>query len=93
MKVKRFFVSALLMGGVLCLPAANWQKTAGGVLITTDNGAGEAKVIRLQVMDDNIIKVEATPESQIPKKQSKQPVRPSAMLSTTLSRKGGKAQV
>ena len=69
MRVKRFFISALLMGGTLCLPAANWQKVGNGVLITTDNGASEAKVIRLQVMGDNIIKVEATPESQIPKKR------------------------
>ena len=49
--------------------AANYKKTGNAVIINTDNGDDEARTIRLQVIGDNIIKVEATPENEIPKKR------------------------
>ena len=57
-------VSALLMAGMAM--AAEVQTSGNNVTIRPDGG--EAKVIRLEVMNDNIIRVRATSKDALPEK-------------------------
>ena len=57
-------VSALMMAGMAS--AAVVQTQGGQVTIRPDDG--QAKVIRLEVINDNIIRVRATSEAELPQK-------------------------
>ena len=65
MKLTNVFVSLLLAGG-LTAQAAEVSKQGNTVTIRPDGGP--AKVIRLQIVNDNIIRVQATPEATLPQK-------------------------
>ena len=64
-------LTALLMTGLNAVAADHY--TVDGQFITIpvkDAAQGEAKVVRLQVVGDKIIRVRATPEEQFPSKTS-----------------------
>ena len=67
-------VSALLMAGMAM--AAEVQTSGNSVTIRPDGG--QAKVIRLQVMNDNIIRVQATSEEALPQKPASLMIVPQA---------------
>lgn len=70
MKIARVFVSAFLLASATMAWAAGFSKSADGITIALHNTQeGKAKVVRLQVINDKIVRVEASPESQIPQKR------------------------
>ena len=87
-------ITALL--GCLCLAilaqAATVEQKDGYVVIRPDGG--EARVVRLQVVGDAIIRVQATSESQLPQKpQSLMVVRQTAKPKYTVSDEGGEVRI
>ena len=67
MKMKTVLMTALLLGCATMAQAAD-VKTSGNVVTIRPDG-GQAKVIRLEVMNDNIIRVRATSHDELPVKQ------------------------
>ena len=69
MKITDFLVSAVLLSFVSIAQAAV-TKDGNRVTVQVDNPtANGARIVSLQVINDNIIRVQATPEGQLPKKQ------------------------
>lgn len=66
MKQVKTFVSAWLLGLALTAQAADVQTSGNRVIIRPDGG--QAKVIQLEVINDNIIRVRATPKDELPVK-------------------------
>ena len=82
--------------GCLCLAigvqAATVEQTAYGVVIHPDGG--EARVVRLQVVGDAIIRVQATSENQLPQKpQSLMVVKQTTKPKYTVSDEDGEVRV
>lgn len=70
MKIKTL-LSALLLSCATIASAASYTKSTNGITVKLDNQADEAvKLVKLQVVNDNIIRVVATPEDQFPTKKS-----------------------
>ena len=87
-------ITALL--GCLCLAiwaqAATVEQSDGYVVIRPDGG--EARVVRLQVVGDAIIRVQATSESQLPQKpQSLMVVKQTTKPKYTVSDEGGEVRI
>ncbi len=71
MKKLRLMVTGVLSMTVAVLMAADYTVKGNFVTISVkDAKAGGAKVVRLQVVNDNIIRVQATSEDALPQKQS-----------------------
>ena len=71
MKQMRKLVVSVLLGMSASLWAADYHVDGNFITIPVKEvKAGGAKVVRLQVINDNIIRVQATSESQLPQKQS-----------------------
>ena len=69
MKITDFLVSAVLLSFVGIAQAAV-MKDGNRVTVQVDNPtANGARIVSLQVINDNVIRVQATPEAQLPKKQ------------------------
>ena len=64
-QVKKF-IPAWLLGLALTAQAADVQTNGNRVLIKPDGG--QAKVIKLEVINDNIIRVRATSKDELPVK-------------------------
>ena len=64
--MKQLYLLVALLFATLSATAADIQKKGSSVTIHPDGG--EAKVIRLQVVNDNIIRVQATCEEALPQK-------------------------
>ena len=64
--MKQLYLLVALLFATLSATAADIQKKGSFVTIHPDGG--EAKVIRLQVVNDNIIRVQATCEEALPQK-------------------------
>lgn len=70
MKLKTI-LSALLLSCATIASAGSFTKSANGITVKLDNQADEAvKLVKLEVVNDNIIRVVATPEAQFPTKKS-----------------------
>ena len=71
MKQMKKLVVSVLLGMSASLWAADYHVDGNFITIPVKEvKAGGAKVVRLQVINDNIIRVQATSESQLPQKQS-----------------------
>ena len=71
MRPKQFFVSALLCLSIFPVQAANYIKSGNTVTVKLQQTVADApQQVRLQVVNDKIIRVQATPESLFPAKQS-----------------------
>ena len=71
MKQMKQLVVSVLLGMSASLWAADYHVDGNFITIPVKEvKAGGAKVVRLQVINDNIIRVQATSESQLPQKQS-----------------------
>ena len=66
MKSTKFLASSLLRAGALTAQAADVKTIGNQVTIRPDGG--QAKVICLEVINDNIIRVRATPKDELPVK-------------------------
>ena len=64
--MKRFFVLGSVLLATMTSLAANVQTSENQVTIRPDGG--QAKVIRLEVMNDRIIRVRATSKDMLPEK-------------------------
>jgi len=70
MKKWRFLVTSLLVGMASTLWAADYQVNGNFVSIPVKEAkAGGAKIVRLQVINGNIIRVQATSEDALPQKK------------------------
>ena len=64
-------ITTLLLGASLWVSAAGFVRNGNSVTITVDSPQPDgARVVRLQVMNDRIIRVQATSENTLPEKQS-----------------------
>ncbi len=71
MRTARLFVSAMLLGCSMLASAAGFVKNGNSVTIEVDSPQKDgARVVRLQVVNDRIIRVQATSEQALPEKQS-----------------------
>ncbi|MBR3471511.1 MAG: DUF5110 domain-containing protein [Prevotella sp.] len=71
MRIARLFVSTMLLGCSLLASAAGFVKNGNSVTIEVGSPQKDgARVVRLQVMNDRIIRVQATSEAALPEKQS-----------------------
>ena len=71
MKKLRTLTTGVLLMTAAMLQAADYSVAGQYVTIPVKHvKAGGAQVVRLQVVNDNIIRVQATPEAQLPEKQS-----------------------
>lgn len=62
--------AASLLGMAALSFAEGYERTDGGLTVRLPNGeGGRAQMVRLQVVSDNIIRVEATPDSAFPRKK------------------------
>ena len=69
MRNARFLISAFLLAGAMFVHAAQVDEKGNSVTITLDNPQKNgAKLVRLQVINDNIIRVQATSEGAFPQK-------------------------
>ena len=66
MKLTRLFVSVVLLGLAAVVQAADVKQQGNCVTVIPDGG--QAKVVRLQVINDNIIRVQATSKDALPEK-------------------------
>ena len=57
----------MALAAVLCVRAGNLKSSDGTVTVTPESG--EARVVCLQVVDDNIVRVRATSRAALPEKQ------------------------
>ena len=76
MKRKNLIASLLLCGWAMTAQAADVQTNRNQVTIRPDGG--QAKVIRLEVMNDNIIRVRATSKDEFPEKPASLMIVPQA---------------
>ena len=85
-KILRTWMTGLLSATVTMLMAADYNVDGQFVTIPVKNvKAGGAQVVRLQVVNDNIIRVQATSEAQLPEKQSLIIVKQTAKPKFTVS--------
>lgn len=71
MKIQRVLMTTLTSMLALALMAADYTVNGQYVTIPVKNvKAGNPQVVRLQVVNDNIIRVQSTSEAQLPEKQS-----------------------
>ena len=71
MKLFKFVMTGLAAMSSLALFAADYTVSSQFVTIPVKNvKAGNPQVVRLQVVNDNIIRIQATSEAQLPEKQS-----------------------
>ena len=71
MKILKTFMTGALTMAAAALMAADYTIEGQFVTIPVKQmKAGGAQVVRLQVVNDNIIRVQATSEAQLPEKQS-----------------------
>lgn len=71
MRSAKFFIPALLLTAVTTTQAAGFEKNGNSITIHVSNPTKEgAKMVRLQVMNDRIIRVQATCEDAFPVKNS-----------------------
>ena len=71
MKMQRVLMTVLGSMTALALMAADYTVSGQFVTIPVKNvKAGNPQVVRLQVVNDNIIRIQATSEAQLPEKQS-----------------------
>ena len=85
-KILRTWMTGLLSATVTMLMAADYTVDGQFVTIPVKNvKAGGAQVVRLQVVNDNIIRVQATSEAQLPEKQSLIIVKQTAKPKFTVS--------
>lgn len=92
MKSSRILSSALCLCMATAASAASFSQKGNFVTITPDGG--NAKTLRLQVVADNIIRVEETPEAQIPNKKKSLIVLPqTAKVNYTVTEEGGEIVV
>ena len=71
MKLFKFMMTGLAAMSSLALFAADYTVSGQFVTIPVKNvKAGNPQVVRLQVVNDNIIRIQATSEAQLPEKQS-----------------------
>ncbi|MBR2292151.1 MAG: DUF4968 domain-containing protein, partial [Prevotella sp.] len=90
MKKLTLMVSALLMAGMAGMASAADVQTNGNSVTIKPDG-GQAKVIRLEVMNDNIIRVRATSDDALPQKPASLMIVPQtapAKNSYTVSEEG-----
>ena len=79
----RNLLTATLLLGALTVSAADVKQQGNVVTIRPDSG--QAKVMRLEVVNDNIIRVRATCENELPEKQSLMIVKQTAMPRFTVT--------
>ena len=85
-KILRTWMTGLLSATVTMLMAADYTVDGQFVTIPVKNvKAGGTQVVRLQVVNDNIIRVQATSEAQLPEKQSLIIVKQTAKPKFTVS--------
>lgn len=71
MHTLKFIGCLLLIASVISCNTANYRKTEDGVVISVGKEAsGGARKIKLQVINDNVIHVSATPEAKFPEFKS-----------------------
>ena len=71
MNVRTFFLSTVLCMGTLISHAQNYTKSGNFITINVQNRTADGpQLVRLQVMNDKIIRVEATHDTVFPQKQS-----------------------
>ena len=71
MNVRTFFLSTVLCMGILISHAQNYTKSGNFITINVQNRTADGpQLVRLQVMNDKIIRVEATHDTVFPQKQS-----------------------
>src|SRR5574344_1580085 len=70
MKSAKILISAILLACTTALSAADFVRDGNNVVININQSENGAKLLRLQVVNDNIIRVEATAEKQFPVKSS-----------------------
>ncbi|MBR5688637.1 MAG: DUF5110 domain-containing protein [Prevotella sp.] len=71
MKNLKFMIAALFLLCATAVFADDYSVSGNYVTISVKNASADgAKTVRLQVVNDNIIRVQATPESTLPKKES-----------------------
>ena len=86
MKILRTMMTGVLSLTVVMLMAADYTVDGNSITIPVKNvKAGGAKVVRLQVINDNIIRVQATSEDALPQKQSLMIVEQTAKPKFTVS--------
>ncbi|MCF0202303.1 MAG: DUF5110 domain-containing protein [Bacteroidaceae bacterium] len=84
-----FFVSS-----AICADAASHKDYGRGITLTLDSSEDAAvKMVKLEVVSENIIRVVATPEAQFPQKQSLIIVPQTAKAAYTVSEEGGSVVV
>ena len=71
MRKLKIFISALMVASASCALADGFKKDGNSVTINVDNPMPNgAKIVRLEVVNDNIIRVRATSEQALPAKTS-----------------------
>ncbi|MDE6646571.1 MAG: DUF4968 domain-containing protein, partial [Prevotella sp.] len=69
--IKRFLCIGLLSMVTMAMTGADYKVDGQFITIPVkQEKAGDAQVVRLQVVNDNIIRVQATSDAQLPEKQS-----------------------
>ena len=64
----KVLLSAVLLAGVVTVGAAEVKQPSN--IVTVHPASGQAKVVRLEVVNDHIIRVRATSDSELPQKQA-----------------------
>ncbi|MBP3766950.1 MAG: DUF5110 domain-containing protein [Prevotella sp.] len=76
MRLTKLIVSVVLLGCATATQAADVQRQGNAVTVHPDGG--QAKVVRLQVINDNIIRVQATSKDALPQKPQSLMIVPQA---------------
>ena len=76
--MKRTNLCVTLMSAVLCLSAQAADVKKVGNIVTIRPNGGQAKVIQLEVINDNIIRVRATSKAELPVKPASLMIVPQA---------------
>jgi len=76
MRLTKLIVSVVLLGCATATQAADVQRQGNAVTVHPDGG--QAKVVRLQVINDNIIRVQATSKDALPQKPKSLMIVPQA---------------
>lgn len=83
MNIQRLLMTGMASMAAVAMMAADYKVDGQFVTIPVEKvKAGGARVVRLQVINDNIIRVQATSEAQLPEKQSLIIVRQTAKPSS-----------
>ena len=86
MNIQRLLMAGMASMTVVAVLAADYKVDGQYVTVPIEKvKAGGARVVRLQVVSDNIIRVQATSEAQLPKKQSLMIVKQTAKPKFTVS--------